>query len=219
MLWSAAAVVLALILLQTANSPQQWPDYFTRVAPKNAAEWMNSPRNASLASVGMRLFVGNDEVKSLFDLPAAEPPTRAVLYTVALVCVAVVLWRRRRTPDLTGEYCLLLATMVLLSPLSWEHSFIFLLLPLGAVWQGLRAQAGAWRRVPMRFALLCLVLSLFPSEIILLAIKRQYWPEQMPGWVGLVAPGVMVLICGFAAVVTMLWRQPIQPEPDREQVG
>jgi hypothetical protein len=210
MLWSAAAVALALVLVQTAISPHQWPDYFMQVAPKNAATWMNSPRNASLASVGMRLFVGNDEVKPVFDWPAAELPTRAMLYTIALAGVALVLWRCRRTPDLTGEYSLLLATMVLLSPLSWEHSFIFLLLPLGVVWQRLRTRAGRLRRAPMLFALVSIAVSFLPSELILLALKRNYWPERMPGWVGLFAPGVVVVICGFAAIVATLWREPIE---------
>src|SRR5258706_11087980 len=127
--------MLVLVLVQTAIGPRQWPDYFFQVAPKNAVEWMNSPRNASLASIGMRLFVGNDEVAPVFDLPSAELPTRAVLYTGALACVAAVLWRRRGAHGLTREYSLLLSAMVLLSPLSWEHSFIFLLLPLPASWR------------------------------------------------------------------------------------
>jgi len=212
MLWAALAVTLVLLLIQTTIGPRQWPEYFAHVAPKNAAEWMNSPRNASLASIGMRLFVGNDEVAPVFDLPSAEPLTRAALYAIALACVAVVLWRRRGARDLTGEYSLWLCAMVLLSPLSWEHSFIFLLLPLGAIWQRLRAWPGAWRRVPRLFALLTVGLSLLPAEMILLSIKRYYWPARMPSWVGLLAPGVAVLICGFVAIVATLWCQPFQAD-------
>lgn len=211
MLWAALAVMLVLVLLQTAIGPREWPDYFAHVAPKNAAEWMNSPRNASLASIGMRLFVGSDEVAPVFDLPWAEPLIRVAFYVIVLACVATVLWRRRSSVhDLTGEYSLLLCTMLLLSPLSWEHSFIFLLLPLAMIWQRLRAWPGAWQRVPKLFALLSFGLTLVPSEMILLVLKRYYWPALMPGWVGLLAPGTAVLICGFAAIIATLWLQPVQ---------
>jgi hypothetical protein len=176
---------------------------------------MNSPRNASLASIGMRLFVGNDEVAPVFDLPGAELPTRVALYAIVLICVALVLWRRRGARDLTGEYSLLLCTMVLLSPLSWEHSFIFLLLPLGVIWQRLRAWPGAWRRVPRLFALLAAGLSLLPSEMMLLSLKHYYWPALMPSWVGLLAPGTAVLICGFVAIMATLWWQPMQLDQGR----
>jgi alpha-1,2-mannosyltransferase len=212
MLWAALAVMLALVLVQTALGPRQWPDYFLQVAPNNAATWMNNPRNASIASISMRLFVDNAEVESLFDLPAAEPPTRMALYAATLACVAAVLWRRRRAGDATGQYSLLLCTMVLLSPLSWEHSFIFLLLPLAMVWQRLRAWPGNWRRAPKLFALLAVGLSIIPSEMILLAIKNYYWPARMPSWVGLLEPNVAVVLCVFVAVAATLWNLPNQDD-------
>jgi len=215
MLWAALAVMLVLVLVQTGIGPRQWPDYFFQVAPKNAAEWMNNPRNASLASIGMRLFVDNAEVESLFDLPSAELPTRAVLYAIALDCVAAVLWRRRGAPDLNREYRLLLCSMVLLSPFSLEHSVIFLLLPMAVIWQRLRAWPGTWQRVPRLFALLTIGLSLVPSEMFLLALKQHYLPARMPAWVGLLEPGTAVLICGFVAIVVTLWCQPIQADEGR----
>lgn len=208
MLWVAAAVGLALLAAQTAFYPRQWLDYFTAIAPRNAAEWTNSPRNASLASIGTRLFVGSDEVRPLLDLPGAEPLARVALYALALGVVALVLWRRRRVDDRDGEYSLLVCAMVLLSPLSWEHSFIFLLLPLGVVWRRLRAGRGAWRRLPLLFAVAAVALTLLPAEIVLLRLKGAYLPDRMPGWVGLLAPGVAVLLCGFAAIVSLLWLEP-----------
>lgn len=217
MLGSALAVMLLLALVQTAIDPRQWPDYFLRVAPQNAATWTNNPRNASLASIGMRLFVDNPEVKAMFDLPAAELPTRVAIYAITLACVAVVLWRRRDANDRTGEFCLLLCTMVLLSPLSWEHSFIFLLLPFAVIWQRLRAWPGEWRRVPRLFVLLSFGLTLIPSELVLLAFKEHYLPARMPGWIGLLEPGTAVLICCFVALVTTLWFQPLQIDEGRSR--
>jgi hypothetical protein len=214
-LWAAVAVGLALVLAQAAIEPRQWLDYFTIVAPRNAAEWTNSPRNASLAGIGMRLFVGNDEVRPVFDAPAVEPFVRVALYALVLGCVALVLGRRRRAPDLDGEFGLFVCAMVLLSPLSWEHSYIFLLLPLGVIWARLRAINGAWRRMPLLFAVLTVGLSLVPAETILLSIKAAYLPDRMPGWVGLFAPGAAVLLCGFAAMASLLWRaRAAQAEAD-----
>jgi hypothetical protein len=206
----AVAIILALALLQAAVNPGQWADYIMHVAPANAAEWVPNARNASLASVSMRLFVGSNEVRPFFNAPQLELPTRIVLYCIALSLLALVFWRLRKRPDLTGEYGLCLSAIALLSPLSWDHATIFLLMPFAYIWQQAQLRPGRWRRGPLACMGLALLLSMFPAEIVFANLKRAYQLQQMPPIVHLHATGVAVLICGFAAIVLTLWRLPMQ---------
>jgi alpha-1,2-mannosyltransferase len=208
----AAATILVLVLLQAAVNPEQWVDYVLRVAPANAAEWMPFARNASLASVSMRLFVGSSEIRPLFDAPQFELPTRIILYCIALGVLAALFWRLRKRPDLTGEYCLGLSAIALLSPISWDHSAIFLLMPFAYIWQQAHMRPGRWRRDPLAWMGLALLLSMFPAEVVFANLKRAYQLQQMPPIVHLHATGVAVLLCGFAAIVLTLWRLPIPAE-------
>jgi hypothetical protein len=199
-----ALAVGALVLgMQLAVRPQDWAAYAGGVASDNAAGWTGSPRNASLTSFSTRLFVGSDEVEPLVRWPAADLPARALLYTGALAVFAAALWRRRAAPDLAGEYSLFVSAMVLLSPLSWEHAYIFLLLPYGYLWQ--RARAEGWRRPWAVCGALSFALSLYPAETVLLAVKRVYYPAPMPALVGLLAPGAVVVLLCYVAMVLALW--------------
>jgi hypothetical protein len=200
-LWFAALTIIALVSLQMVVNPTHWFDYFTQVAPQNAAEWGSDARNASLQSISMRLFVGNHEVAPFIDWPQAELPLRMGLYSITLGIFGWTLWRQRGAQDLTGEYSLFLSAMVLLSPLSWEHSYILLLLPLGYVWNRFQSDPHMLRRWPVRVALLTRALSMCPAEIVLLELKGAYLPERIPGLFGAFAPGVFVLIGGFASAV------------------
>lgn len=209
-LGGAALAGLALLGAQAAIDPGQWPAYFMQVAPANAAEWMPNARNASLASVSMRLFVGSDEVRPVFALPQLELPLRALLYATAGALFLATLWRRRGNHD--AEYSLGLSTIALLSPLSWDHSFVFLLLPFAYLWQQARLRPGRWRRWAIGLAACALLLSLFPAELVFASLKRAYHLQQMPAWVHLHAVGVLVLLCGYAATLVTL-RATAQPAP------
>jgi len=123
--------------------------------------------------------------------------------------LAAVFWRLRKQPDLTGEYALCLSAIALLSPLSWDHAAIFLLMPFAYIWQQSRLHPGRWRRGPLVWMGLALLLSMFPAEIVFANLKRAYQLQQMPPIVHLHATGVAVLICGFAAIVLTLWRLPM----------
>jgi hypothetical protein len=200
-LWAATLTVIALVTLQMTANSAHWFDYFTQVAPQNADEWGSDARNASLQSISMRLFVGNHEVAPLIDRPQAELPWRIGFYAITLGIFVWALWQQRGAQDLTGAYSMFLSAMVLLSPLSWEHSYILLLLPLGYVWSSFQSDPHILRRWPVRVALLTLALSMCPAEIVLLELKGAYLPERIPGLFGMLAPGVFVLIGGFASVV------------------
>lgn len=209
---AGAAAVLALVLAQTAIDPRHYAEYIGQVAGSTDATWRVSPRNASLSTVSARLFAGSDEVRPLIDLPAAELPARAALYALALAAFAAALWRRRRSPDLTGELAALVCAMLLLSPLTWEHTIIMLLLPFGYVLARARAEGLARMGLPAVLAGLALLLSFYPAEPVLLSAIARYHPEPAPAWLGLHAPGLLVLLSASAATLIAL-RRPPHPGP------
>ena len=204
---AAGAVCLVVVLLQTLIYPEHWPRYLSYGAPHNAAVWVPNSRNASLISLGYRLFTGSNEVRPALPLPWAEPLMRGLVSAAVLGSFAWLVWRLRRQPDLDGAVSLAICLMVLLSPISWDHAFIFLLLPLGYVWQQTRAHSGPWRRAPAVLAATALLLSLVPMELIFADLKRAYLPELMPPWVGLLIPSTAGMTCVYLAVwLTVRWR-------------
>lgn len=205
---AGAATVLALALAQTAIDPRHYAEYITQVAGSTDAAWRVSPRNASLSTISARLFAGSAEVRPLFDLPAAELPARAAVYALALAAFGHALWRGRRSPDLTGELAALICAMLLLSPLSWEHAIIMLLLPLGYVLARARADGLGRMRLPAALAGLAALLSFYPAEPALLSVIAAYHPDPAPAWLGLHAPGLVVLLCASAATLIALRRPP-----------
>ena len=211
-LGGAALCMLALLAAQMAVNPLQWAEYFSQVAPANAATWMPNARNASLATISMRLFVGSDEVRPFFNAPQFELPTRLLLYGIAGGILALVFWRRRAQTDYTADYALGLSAIALLSPLSWDHSFIFLLMPFAYIWQQVRLRPGPWRRWALGLVFIALLLSLFPAELVFANLKRAFLLQQMPPWVHFHAVGVWVLLCGYIATLVTVWPRSVVEE-------
>lgn len=202
-LGGAALVMLAFV----AATPREWLDYFVRVAPANAAEWMPNARNASIASISVRLFAGSAEIRPFFDMPQLELPLRALLYALAGGLLLITLWRQRGKLDMAAEYSLCLCAMALLAPLSWDHAFILLLMPFGYIWRAARADTGRWRAWALGLVIAALALSLFPAEMVLLTLKHAYLPERMPAYIYFCEVGVWVLLCGYAATLITCQRQ------------
>jgi Glycosyltransferase family 87 len=201
----ASVAILALVLVQAAVNPDHWMAYIMHVAPTNAAQWMPDASNISLAGISMHLFTGSAEVRAVFLSPRLELPARVALYGAVLGSLVAVLWRRRRSSDVTAEYCLCLSAMPLLSPLTWDHACIFLLLPFAYAWMRTRAQPGRQRSVQVWLMVAALLLSFFPDQIVFASLKRAYGFQQMPPIAHRHATGLVVLIFAFAAMVAMTW--------------
>lgn len=203
---AGAATVALLVLAQAALAPRHYVEFVAEVVAATDETWRVSPRNASLSTISARLFAGSEEVRPLIDLPAAEQPARAAIYALAAALFAAALWRARPRRDLTGEIAALICAMALFSPLSWEHAIILMLLPLGYVWARARELGPGRLRLPVALAGLALALSFYAAEPTLLAVQAAYAPGPMPAWMGLHAPGLVVLVC--AAAATLLALQP-----------
>jgi uncharacterized membrane protein len=204
----AALAVLGVGFLQIETAGlSPWLAFVTRVIPKNAAIWMPHPFNDSLAGLSLRLFVGSQHMRPVFSLPRLEIPFRIGLYAATLGAQALVLWRSRRRPDLTGEYCLGLSSMTLLSPLSWDHAMVLLLLPFAYIWQQARQLPPPRPKLPLVGAGLAGILSFVPAGLLLNRLKESYGAQPLPPSANLCATGVPVLLLGFVAVLALLLRR------------
>jgi len=148
-LGAMALTALGCSLLPLVSvAPEDYVAYLTKIAPENAARYAAFPANASITGVVSRLFVDGPWVEPLADAPGLA---RGLIAALSLVVLWGLVRRLRRLPPTpTGEgfalayVCL---CMILLSPISWQHAFVLLMLPFGLVVQAQQNQGSARLRV------------------------------------------------------------------------
>jgi hypothetical protein len=133
--------------------------YASEVVPHTSA-WRAAAHNASLAGFWYRLFgaSGHDVLAA----PLAESPIGALLATAAsdlavTALSAVAVWRARGPGQETCAFALVVLAMLLVSPVTWEHSFLLLPLPLLTLWLG---EPDAQRRLIWRGSALILAIAI-----------------------------------------------------------
>jgi len=177
-LTAAAGFLLPLLALPDLSLP-----YLMEVISSNATLYTLYPVNVSLHGVFSRLLLDNPWFQ-----PLAEAPTLALaLWGLASLGVGAVwawqVWHLPRT-DCADSFALAYTciAMILLSPLSWQHSFPLLLLPFGLLLRALleRPEEGLRRAI-----LLTWVCFALPDLELARALMRAYAPYRPPWWSGL----------------------------------
>ncbi len=106
--------------------------YATRESPAATKEWLIHEHNVSLWGFTRLLFVGPRDVSALAFAPWLAAPLTYALLAVLLAALALRTFWRRRLPFVADDTTFLayLPAMLLASPLTWQHYFVILLLPL-----------------------------------------------------------------------------------------
>jgi len=106
--------------------------YATRESPAATREWLTHEHNISLWGVIRLLFVGPRDVSALAPAPWLATPLTYALLVVVLGALALRTFQRRLLPCAADDTTFLayLPAMLLASPLTWQHYFVILLLPL-----------------------------------------------------------------------------------------
>ncbi len=201
-------VAFALVMIQIAINPHHWPDYLFKVVPTISAQWQDSWYNHSLSSISIRFFDGTDISYPIVDFPKAELPMRLLLYAITFGCLAIVFWHRRSTYDLSGDYSLLIVAMLLLSPIIWNHAFIFLILPFCYLWQQVKLHPGGWSRWPVALTFFAIALSIPHWRQLMYHVQTLYAMKRLPSLISLFSPGVAILICFFISILLVLRPRP-----------
>lgn len=111
--------------------------YATSEAPQTTASWIGHEHNISIWGFASLLFVGHRSAAALGHAPNLVKPLALALIAAALAVLVARTYARRRLPFREDESTFLayLPLMLLASPLTWEHYFVILLLPLLVVGQ------------------------------------------------------------------------------------
>lgn len=168
--------------------------YFLVIAPQDVRDYLLLPRNASLSSAIQKLLVQGAWIEPLMNVPGVAS-WLALLGSLALLGgLAAHLWHvpAAETGD-THAFALVCVSMLLLSPITWEHSFVLALLPVAVLVQA--AQQG--ERGVQSATLLALAALSLPYMMMDISLVAWYAPLRIPWYmaVPMLAPtGALLLL-------------------------
>ena len=187
--WRALIVMVLMVILGLAAplvavATQDVVLYLTEIAPANVAHYAAFPINSSLTGAVSRLLVASPWIEPLLAAPLLS---RAVIAGLSLSVLGILLWQLWQLPATQlGDDVAFSGTcvaMILLSPLSWQHSFTLLLLPLAILVQ----LAQRWQLQRLRtFALLVFIMLALPDIDITRWLMALYAPYKIPWYAALV---------------------------------
>lgn len=174
----AGVVAFALLTLLTAAIVGvDAYRYFLTVSMGDAAYAGATWLNASLRGFWLKLFDPNEHQGHL--LPLFRSPLLATLGTLLswgaiLAYLLPTLWRAKTVEERDLAFGLTITAMLLISPTTWDHYFLLLLLPLATVWIHLPA------RPQSRYPFLAIIAALWAPGLTLidLFIPEGYYQGQ-----------------------------------------
>jgi hypothetical protein len=128
----AAANGLAALLFGVSA----YRDYVGTVVPSIAGQFEAAWVNMSLTGFWLRL-VGTDPIRDWVGAAHARPVGQALAWGACLLVTTVVAWAcwRATTRDARDKaFALAVVGMLLVSPITWVHYWLLLLVPLGVLW-------------------------------------------------------------------------------------
>jgi Glycosyltransferase family 87 len=181
---AASALGLTLVTAAVLGADTYW-SYFLEVLPRTSA-FQTAWTNCSLPGLWFKLFSPDKQ----WGMVEIEPLVRSrplaylgvVLGGAAVVAVLAALVPRARSRSAADlAFAVTVVAMLLVSPITWEHYFLLLLLPAAVVWTRLPA-AGLCRDA---FWAILFLLSLSPYWLVphVLTLLGVPYQPQVQGWV------------------------------------
>jgi hypothetical protein len=139
--WKSFAATIfsfAVITLITASAlgVQTYVDYVRLVLPE-ALEWRSANTNGSLPGLWCKLFdpgARGGHYIPLFYSPILAKLLTAISWLTVLSLLTSVCTHAKTVSDIDHAFGLAIVGMLLLSPVTWEHYFLLLPLPLLCIW-------------------------------------------------------------------------------------
>lgn len=210
--WKALLSSLGVVLAGAAATlaivgPADVVTYILEVAPRDAREWGLFPLNISLAGFFSPLLIENGYVEALADSPGSA---RGIVLLLSAVLAVAALSRCRSLPGdsegVTVAFSLACVTMLLLSPISWIHICIILLLPILFF---LRVAESDGRPSLRWWGLGALLLFSLPDVAVANRLAAFFLPERVPATAFLLT---RTASWGLCALWLLLWSyRPVPP--------
>lgn len=142
---AAITVLTALIL-----GPEAYRSYFLEVLPRTS-QWRTEWGNVSLSGLWCKLFESPMHLRLIEVQPLVHAPALALLgMSCTLLAVTAILAmaarRLRSVQDWDLLFSLTIMGMLLVSPITWDHYLLLLILPMAVLWQRL-PRGGMGRKV------------------------------------------------------------------------
>jgi hypothetical protein len=164
---AAATCALSELLALPLVGVRGFIAYVTREAPSTGAEWLINPHNVSLWGLAGILLAGSPGHPAVIVAASLARPVAQTLVLGLVAMLGVFTFLRRRLPfsQDDGTFLAYLPAVLLASPLTWTHYFVFLLLPVIVLagrlgWLGSTAERAApearWAGWALAGALACI---------------------------------------------------------------
>jgi hypothetical protein len=162
--WRVVGTGLATIAALTAITmmllgPASYASYIHEVPPI-VSEWRSAWNNTSLPALWSKLFEPGNKGSGVVPLVYSPLLARAL---IVLSCAVVIgLLAKQVTRAATRKHCdrsfaAAVVGMLLLAPVTWEHSFVLLILPIGIFWAD--SPAGSMQRRALVFLSVVLLIN------------------------------------------------------------
>ncbi len=135
--WGVAGLALLTALTAVVFGPAVYENYVRLAMPEVAVYYDKWP-NLSIAGFWLKLFEG----RSGRTIPIWRNPTLArtlivLSWELVAIPLARTILRAKSRSECDRGFALTLTAMLLLSPITWDHYFVLLLLPAAILWREL----------------------------------------------------------------------------------
>jgi hypothetical protein len=142
---AAGAISLGAVTLLTAAvlGTDTYLSYVNEVLP-HVRQYRSGWNNASLPGLWVKLFNPASELERVepFWRSPLVAESGALLSSLAVVAaLAWAVWKARKRPTDDRGFGLAVTAMLLISPLTWQHYFLLLLVPVAVLWVRLPSSA------------------------------------------------------------------------------
>ncbi len=139
-------------------------DYVTVVLP-HIAGYRSGWLNFAVAGFWSNLFDGNglgNKSQPLWHAPDLALLASGITDLLILASLLPIVWRARTRDQQDLAFALCLTAMLLVSPITWPHSLLLLLLPMVLWWRALRTEPGILR---LEFVICLIVFWINPRHL------------------------------------------------------
>jgi hypothetical protein len=172
--------------------------YVTQMAKMDAETNAVFPLNLSITGVFGRLFSAGPWVQPIISNPRISIWLTFFFSLGLFILWIMQTWKMEKT--IMGDdraYAVTLLAMMLISPITWEHAFVMLVLPFGILALFYQRQANSFLR---KTSILILILFSLPDAKIANALMAIYTPDPMTWYASLIflTPTIgLILIWGL----------------------